>query len=97
MELNTEIGLGSISKDEWNIGNSQWITNILELWQKFEQLISNEKVLSVGVADLHLIPLKAIYECGSTLKPCLDHFNIEGCCVVGDSQFLIYIYVEKIF
>lgn len=77
MEINTEIGAKDL-----DLGKSEWIQNIIELWRKCEELIKNEKILSVGVADLHLAPLKSIYECSSSLKPCLDHFNIEGCCVV---------------
>lgn len=77
MEINTEIGAKDL-----DLSKSEWIQNIIELWRKCEELIKNEKILSVGVADLHLAPLKSIYECGSSLKPCLDHFNIEGCCVV---------------
>lgn len=89
LEINTEIGL-----KDFDLSKSEWINNMIGLWQKLEKLINNEKVINVGVADLHLAPLKAIYECGSSLKPCLDHFNIEGCCVV---VFLILTFLFFLF
>lgn len=83
-DINTEFG-GTLK----NLLESKWIQNIIELYTKIETLVAIGKVLSIGVGDLHLKPLKAIYE-NVKIKPCLDHFNIEGCCVVNFSTVIFY-------
>lgn len=63
--------------------NAKWFEQVLQLWQKVEtELVDTGKVLSVGVADFHLAPLQKLYESVKKVKPYVDHFNIEGCCVV---------------
>jgi glutamate--cysteine ligase regulatory subunit len=59
-----------------------WFSEVLRIWNEVStKLVANGKVFSVGVADFQLGALKKLYESAST-KPCVNHFNIEGCCVV---------------
>ncbi|KAI1699932.1 aldo/keto reductase family domain-containing protein [Ditylenchus destructor] len=60
----------------------KWFSEVVRLWKQIEtELIGPGKVFSVGVADFGLEALRALYN-EVTIKPCVDHFNIEGCCVV---------------
>ncbi|KAH7730808.1 Protein E01A2.1 a [Aphelenchoides avenae] len=68
------------SGDETNV-DQEWLQNVLRIWNELEQMVASEKVVTVGVADFQLSQLKALYEAAS-LKPVVDHFNIEACCVV---------------
>jgi diketogulonate reductase-like aldo/keto reductase len=68
--------------DEHKELDEEWFAKITTAWARAESLVEGNKVVSVGVADFELPALKALYE-RSNLKPCVDHYNIEGCCVVG--------------
>jgi len=73
------------SADDLNTSDfdGKWFEQVLQLWHKVEdELVDTGKVLSVGVADFHLAPLQKLYESVKKVKPYVDHFNIEGCCVV---------------
>ncbi|CAD5226087.1 unnamed protein product [Bursaphelenchus okinawaensis] len=62
--------------------DKEWFDKVLKAWNKIdEELVQTNKVVSVGVADFELPALKALYEFAEH-KPCVNHYNIEGCCVV---------------
>lgn len=65
-----------------NTVDAEWLQNVLRIWNELEQMVTSEKVVTVGVADFQLSQLKALYE-AATLKPVVDHYNIEACCVVS--------------
>uniref|UniRef100_A0A1I7ZWI4 GCS light chain n=1 Tax=Steinernema glaseri TaxID=37863 RepID=A0A1I7ZWI4_9BILA len=58
-----------------------WIQNVISLWKNIETLIDVGKVVSAGVADLQFSQLEKLYD-EAYVKPRVNHFNIEGCCVV---------------
>jgi len=62
--------------------DAKWFARVLGLWTEIEEkLVNAGLVMSVGVADFHLAPLQRLYD-AVKVKPCVDHFNIDGCCVV---------------
>uniref|UniRef100_A0A915CZ75 GCS light chain n=1 Tax=Ditylenchus dipsaci TaxID=166011 RepID=A0A915CZ75_9BILA len=62
--------------------DDKWIEQVVKVWASIEtELVAPGKVFSVGVADFELSSLAALYD-KVKIKPCVDHFNIEGCCVV---------------
>ncbi|KAK0397046.1 hypothetical protein QR680_001953 [Steinernema hermaphroditum] len=58
-----------------------WRKNLISLWKNIESLVDSGKVVSAGVADLQLSQLEKLYD-EADVKPCVNHFNIDGCCVV---------------
>lgn len=63
--------------------NEKWMEDVLRLWTSIdEEFVQTRKVFSVGVSDFHFEALRALYD-ASSLKPCVDHFNIDTCCVVS--------------
>lgn len=75
----------NVKLDEHKELDEEWFGKVLKTWTEVEALVDTKKVVSVGVADFELPALKALHE-RANLKPCVDHYNIEGCCVVS-SQF----------
>jgi glutamate--cysteine ligase regulatory subunit len=71
----------NVKIDEHKELDEEWFAKVLKAWTEVESLVVANKVVSVGVADFQLPALRALYE-RSKLKPCVDHYNIEGCCVV---------------
>ncbi|TMS36635.1 hypothetical protein L596_003754 [Steinernema carpocapsae] len=61
--------------------DEKWMEGVVGLWKKIEELVNSGKVVSAGVADLQLNHLEKLYN-AADVKPCVNHFNIEGCCVV---------------
>lgn len=72
--------------DEHTELDEKWFEKVLESWNKIEELVHDNKVVSVGVADFELPALKALYE-RSDFKPSVNHYNIDGCCVVSDYSY----------
>jgi len=59
----------------------QWLNIISPVWKRIEELTRERKIFSVGVADLLLPYLQALYDFAE-IKPCINHYSIEGCCSV---------------
>eukprot|EP00918_Siedleckia_nematoides_P034763 GHVU01075563.1.p1 GENE.GHVU01075563.1~~GHVU01075563.1.p1 ORF type:complete len:289 (+),score=44.68 GHVU01075563.1:49-867(+) len=57
------------------------LDRILSLWQRLEQLVSEEKVFSIGVCDLNKQQLQQLYDMAQ-VKPCINQVNLESCCVM---------------
>lgn len=71
--------------DEKTELDEEWFQKVLKTWTEVESLVEANKIVSVGVADFELPALRALHE-RSSLKPCVDHYSIEGCCVVSLSH-----------
>uniref|UniRef100_A0A914DKQ3 GCS light chain n=1 Tax=Acrobeloides nanus TaxID=290746 RepID=A0A914DKQ3_9BILA len=61
--------------------DKEWLVQVLNIWSELEKIVASGKVTSLGVADFNLVQLRALCQ-EANMKPCIDHFNIEGCCVV---------------
>jgi glutamate--cysteine ligase regulatory subunit len=72
----------NVKLDEQKELDEIWFEKVVHTWSEVEKLVESNKVVSAGVADFELPALKALYE-RSTIKPCVNHYNIEGCCVVS--------------
>src|SRR5690606_31812177 len=55
---------------------------ILAVWSDLEKLVQSGKVVSIGVSDFILKALQMLVDAAET-KPCVNHYNIDGCCVVS--------------
>ncbi len=53
------------------------------MWRQLEKLVQRGDVYSLGVADLDLHRLRALYEAAEFVKPSIDHYSIDGCCTVS--------------
>lgn len=60
---------------------ARWLSSVEPIWRQLELLVDKRLISAIGVADLQVEQLKAICEVAN-VKPCINHFNIEGCCVV---------------
>jgi glutamate--cysteine ligase regulatory subunit len=58
-----------------------WLEKVSAVWKELEKLVQNGKVISIGVADFNLKALKMLVD-KVDVKPCVNHFSIDGCCVV---------------
>ncbi|MFH4974993.1 hypothetical protein AB6A40_001702 [Gnathostoma spinigerum] len=74
-----EIDLVAEESDEAEV--SRWLSKVLPLWRQLEKLVGDGFLAAIGVADLQLPALRALYK-EADVKPCINHFNIENCCVV---------------
>ncbi|KAK7505180.1 hypothetical protein BaRGS_00003750 [Batillaria attramentaria] len=50
-------------------------------WQVLEQLVSEQRVLSLGVSDLDKSKLQELYD-WAKVKPSIDQVNLASCCVM---------------
>lgn len=50
-------------------------------WKAMEELVANDKVLSLGICDFGKEGLEALYN-WAQVKPCVDQVNLESCCVL---------------
>ncbi|KAI6229569.1 GCS light chain [Aphelenchoides besseyi] len=67
--------------DEHKELDGEWFERIAKAWSEAEKLVDSGKVVSVGVADFEYPALQKLIQTARH-KPCVDHYNIEGCCVV---------------
>lgn len=51
-------------------------------------MVAAQKVYTLGVADLEVQQLKALYEAAAEVRPMIDHYNIENCCTVSQAHGL---------
>ncbi|KAE9547911.1 hypothetical protein FO519_008880 [Halicephalobus sp. NKZ332] len=58
-----------------------WLDKILPIWKDLEKLVQSGKVVSIGVSDFNIKALQMLVDAAET-KPCVNHYNIDGCCVV---------------
>lgn len=65
-----------------------WLDKVLTIWNELEKLVQSGKLISIGVSDFDLEALQMLVDKAET-KPCVNHYNIDGCCVVS-----IYIICE---
>ena len=63
-----------------------WLQKVLAIWKELEARVTSQQVLALGVADFNLKALKVLFY-QSTVKPSVNHFNIDGCCLVSMSRF----------
>lgn len=60
-----------------------WLDAVKPIWKRLEALVEEERrAVTLGVADLDLNELQALYEWAPSVKPEIDHYNIEGCCTI---------------
>lgn len=59
-----------------------WLDKVYTVWQDLEKMVNNGKVISIGVADFNLRALQMLVD-KAEIKPCVNHYNIDGCCVVS--------------
>lgn len=64
----------------------------MPVWKQFEKLVSNRFVYALGVADLDIAQLKALYEAAEKVRPMIDHYNTEHCCTV---RFFLNLFICK--
>lgn len=57
------------------------ITVIQPYWKVLEKLVNEEKVLSLGMADLDKRHLEQLFE-WAEVKPVVNQVNLESCCVM---------------
>ncbi|KAI6225215.1 Glutamate--cysteine ligase regulatory subunit [Aphelenchoides fujianensis] len=67
--------------DERTELDAAWFERIAAAWAEAEKLVDSGKVVSLGVADFEHPALEKLLQTARH-KPCADHYNIEGCCVV---------------
>uniref|UniRef100_A0AC35U8V8 GCS light chain n=1 Tax=Rhabditophanes sp. KR3021 TaxID=114890 RepID=A0AC35U8V8_9BILA len=58
-----------------------FITEVMKLWKELEEFVKTHKVTNLGVADFSLNQLTQLFD-QALIKPCVNHFNIDACCVV---------------
>lgn len=66
-----------------------WLDKILAVWKDLEKHVQSGKVVSIGVSDFNLKALQTLND-AAEIKPCVNHYNIDGCCVVSLSLKIIY-------
>lgn len=59
-----------------------WLDKVLTIWNELEKLVQIGKLVSIGVSDFDLNALRMLVDKAET-KPCVNHYNIDGCCVVS--------------
>uniref|UniRef100_A0A914WHK2 GCS light chain n=2 Tax=Plectus sambesii TaxID=2011161 RepID=A0A914WHK2_9BILA len=59
-----------------------WLEKVKGVWKQLETLVAKNQAFSLGVADLEVEQLKALFEWAEDVKPCIDHYNMDGCCAV---------------
>ncbi|BFZ05815.1 hypothetical protein BsWGS_08854 [Bradybaena similaris] len=57
------------------------LDTIKSYWEAMEQLVSADRVLSLGICDLTKDALEELYN-WAKVKPCIDQVNLESCCVM---------------
>lgn len=50
-----------------------------KMWPELEKLVSEGHVAALGVADLMVDDLKAIWTRAPNIKPLVNHYNIAAC------------------
>uniref|UniRef100_A0A7E4V394 GCS light chain n=1 Tax=Panagrellus redivivus TaxID=6233 RepID=A0A7E4V394_PANRE len=61
--------------------DNTWVEKVVGVWKELEQHIQSGKIISIGVADFNLHALKELVN-NVDIKPCVNHFSVDGCCVV---------------
>ncbi|GFN91386.1 glutamate--cysteine ligase regulatory subunit [Plakobranchus ocellatus] len=54
---------------------------IKQYWETMEHLVTQDKVLSLGICDLNKEYLEELYK-WAKVKPCVNQVNLESCCVM---------------
>ena len=67
-----------------------WLEKVATVWKELEKFVQNGKVISIGVADFNLKALTLLVD-KVDIKPCVNHFSIDGCCVVSFKNIYIWI------
>uniref|UniRef100_A0A0K0E497 GCS light chain n=1 Tax=Strongyloides stercoralis TaxID=6248 RepID=A0A0K0E497_STRER len=58
-----------------------FLKKVMIIWRDLENFVSTSKVTNLGVADFNVNQLKKLFD-EANIKPCVNHFNIDSCCVV---------------
>ncbi|VDN55572.1 unnamed protein product [Dracunculus medinensis] len=82
VEESVELALKQLNIIESDSELRIWLEKVLPVWKQFEKLVSNRFVYALGVADLDIAQLKALYEAAEKVRPMIDHYNTEHCCTV---------------
>lgn len=64
--------------------NEQLLTELKKLWTVLETFANDNKIGSLGIADLDTDTLQNLYA-GSTVLPSIAQINLSACCVVPPS------------
>lgn len=59
-----------------------FLEKVIKIWRDLEEFVGTSKVTNLGVADFNVNQLKKLFD-AATIKPCVNHFNIDSCCVVS--------------
>lgn len=63
-------------------GTELWLEKALPVWNQLEELVSDKKVLILGVADLSIDKLRSLFEAAAQVRPMITHYSIQDCCAV---------------
>lgn len=69
---------------EWGNGQATAQADLIALWRVLEEYATNKKINQLGIADLDLTTLKALYD-SATVRPTIAQINLQACCVVPPS------------
>ncbi|CAL1535793.1 unnamed protein product [Lymnaea stagnalis] len=76
------LSVAPVSEDEDEPQDSGLSLKIIQpYWEAMEQLVAEDKVLSLGVCDLNKEAFEDLYN-WAKVKPSIDQVNLESCCVM---------------